>query len=252
MSRPDSEFSARSSAGEAFAQRLRDKWREVPGGVSRRVFASELLALSDAELLAVWERHRRETSAPEVRGWYQERYREVLRGKRVLDFGAGFSVDGIHFAEQGAALTFADIVEENLAVLKRITELKGLPGEFYFIDDFFSFNFPHRFDVMLFLGSIHNAPFEFARREVQAVLNFLEIGGMALVLAYPKERYVESGARSFEEFGRMTDGERTPWCEWYDDDKMMNLFGPRVDLRWSQNFGLSKTDFNWFELVRVK
>jgi SAM-dependent methyltransferase len=251
MSIHGSESAARGGATRAFGRRLRDKWKELPGGVSRRVMSSELLALSDRELLAVWERHRRETSAPEVRGWYQERYRQALRGRRVLDFGAGFSVDGIHFAEHGATMTFADIVEENLAVLQRVTGLKGLGGEFYFIDDFFRFDFPHRFDVMLLLGSIHNAPFEFAHREVQALLEFLEVGGMALVLTYPQERYIESGAQSFEEFGRLTDGDRTPWCEWYDDEKMMRLFGSRMELRWSQCFGMKKTDFNWFELVRA-
>ena len=32
------------------------------------------------------------------RGWYQERYRDELRGKRVLDFGCGFADEGMFFA----------------------------------------------------------------------------------------------------------------------------------------------------------
>lgn len=236
---------------QIFAGRLREKWREMPAGLESRALSSDLLGLSDWELLRRWEIHREETSTPEVRGWYQQKYKDALRGRRVLDFGCGFSVDGIFFAQAGAEVTFADIVEDNLVVLKRITAQKGVAADFYFVDDFFQFRFSNSFDVMLFLGSIHNAPFEFARREVGALLDFLRPGGMALMLAYPKERYVRSGTRNFEEFGRLTDGERTPWCEWYDEEKARALFGARMNLRWSTKFGRCGDDFVWFELERV-
>ena len=48
---------------------------------------------------------------------------------------------------------------------------------------------------------------------------------LVLMLAYPRERYEALGATSFEDFGRRCDGERTPWVEWYDDDKVRRLFG---------------------------
>jgi hypothetical protein len=233
-----------------FAEKLREKWCELPVSRLRRAFSSDLLKLPDRELLSVWEAHRGETSTPEVRGWYQERYRDVLRDKRVLDFGAGFSVDGVFFAENGAQLTFADIVADNLAVLNRIVSVKGISADFYLIDDFFRFHFSEPFDAILLLGSLHNVPFEFSRREIKGLLEFLRPGGLVLMLAYPRERYVRSGAKSFEEFGKLTDGERTPWCEWYDAEKVKALFGQDMKLQWSKNFGHEEIEFNWFELVK--
>ena len=50
----------------------------------------------------------------------------------------------------------------------------------------------------------------------------------------------------------MCDGERTPWVEWYDDDKVARLFGPDLSLNWSRNFGHDGIEFNWFELTRQR
>ena len=72
------------------------------------------------------------------------------------------------------------------------------------------------------------------------------------MLAYPKERYEALGCRSFEEFGQRCDGERTPWVEWYDDDKARALWGPDFTLNWSRNFGQDGIEFNWFELTRQR
>src|SRR4051812_13584872 len=102
------------------------------------------------------------------------------------------------------------------------------------------------------MGSMHNAPFEFARREVNALLPFLNVGGRILMLAYPRERYEQLGAKSFAEFGQMTDGERTPWCEWYDPAKALELVGPGFRLEYTTIFGASPNEFNWFELVRER
>ena len=49
----------------------------------------------------------------------------------------------------------------------------------------------------------------------------------------------------------MTDGPRTPWAEWYDDDKVRALFGARFRLEWSRNLGHQGIEFNWFELTRM-
>jgi len=87
---------------------------------------------------------------------------------------------------------------------------------------------------------------------VKAVSAFLRPGGLFLLLTYPWERYVSSGAKDFHEFGQKTDGERTPWAEWYDDDKIRALFGPGFELRWSKVFGRKgNPDYNWFEVVKL-
>ena len=92
-----------------------------------------------------------------------------------------------------------------------MSRLKGLEVETCLADDVFDIRLPHEVDVLLFVGSLHNAPFEFSRLEAASLARWLRPGGLVLMLAYPRERYEALGATSFEEFGRLCDGERTPW-----------------------------------------
>jgi hypothetical protein len=236
---------------DGFAERLREKWREIPATRQDRMFSSDLLEVSDAALLEYWERCRRETSTPEVRGWYQDLYKEKLGTMTVADIGPGIGIDGIWFAQHGAKVTFVDIVEDNLALLRRVCELKRIAADFYFVDDFFSYRFRRVFDCFLGIGSLINAPMDFTRRQLRALSPALRKGGLVLMLGYPKERFDASGARDGAEFAATTDGPRTPWIEWYDDDKVRDLFGPEFRLGWSRNFGAGGTEFNWFELTKI-
>jgi hypothetical protein len=234
-----------------FDRRLREKWREIPATRQDRTFSSDLLDISDQELLEYWDRCRAETCTPEVRGWYQERYAGRLSHADVADIGPGIGLDGIWFAQHGARVTFVDIVEDNLALLRRLCGLKGIDADFYFIDDFFNYRFAKTFDCFLCVGSLINAPFDFTKRQVAALTPFLRVGGIVLMLGYPRERFEDSGARDGAEFAVMTDGARTPWAEWYDDEKVRALFGPQFRLEWSRNFGHRPIDFNWFELTKI-
>jgi SAM-dependent methyltransferase len=231
--------------------RSRDKWRELPGTRQDRIFSADLLAWPDAELRAYWERGRRETVVPEVRGWFHDHYRERLAGREVADVGPGLGFDGFFFAQHGAQVTFVDIVADNLRLLDRLAAIVGVPAEMVLADDVFDIRLPHEIDVLLCVGSMHNAPFAISQREAASLTRWLRPGGLALMLAYPRERYEALGCTSFEEFGRRCDGERTPWCEWYDDDKVRNLFGPAFTLEWSRNFGQDGIEFNWFELRKT-
>jgi SAM-dependent methyltransferase len=235
----------------AYLARTREKWRELPGTRQGRVFSSDLLTWPDDELLAYWERSRQETTGPEVRGWFQELYRDRLRGRRVADVGPGLGIDGFFFARHGAQVTFVDIVADNLRLLERLAALQGLTADYLLIEDPFDIRLPHDVDALLCVGSMHNAPFEMSRRELASLARGLRTGGQALLLAYPRERYEALGCTSFEEFGRKCDGDRTPWCEWYDDDKVRQLFGPAFRLEWSRNFGQDGVEFNWFELTKT-
>jgi SAM-dependent methyltransferase len=238
------------SERRAFVERSREKWREVPATRSDRVFSRDLLDWDDQALLAYWERGRAETSTPEVRGWFQGLYRDRLSGLDVADVGPGIGVDGIFFASHGARVLFVDIVEDNIRLLRRLCALKRVEAEFHTVDDVFDVRLPHDVDALLFVGSLHNAPFEVSQQEAASFARWLRPGGLALMLAYPKERYVAMGAQSFEEFGKRCDGDRTPWVEWYDDDKVLALFGPDFTLSWSRNFGQDGIEFNWFELAK--
>ena len=234
----------------AFEDRTRDKWREIPATRMGRMFSADLLEWDDERLLAYWEQCRAEVSLPEVRGWFQELYADEFRGRDVAEVGPGVGIDGIYFARHGARITFVDIVEDNLAMLRRICGLLGVEADTYYIDDFFTYRFDKQFDAFVFIGSMHHAPFEFSQRQLAAMIPFLKPGGKVVMLSYPKERFDASGARDFAEFAKTTDGERTPWAEWYDDEKVCWLFGPEFELNWSRRFGKDNIEFIWFDLTK--
>jgi len=229
----------------------RDKWREVPATLMDRMFSSDLMVKSDSELISYWDMCRQQHARYDVKGWFHDIYKYQFEGKRVLDVGSGIGIDGITFAENGAKVTFADIVSENQTLLKRICALKGISAEFYYIDDCENFKFETKFDAITAIGSLHHIPFELAKKEIAALNEHLIVGGKFCMFTYPKERYEECKCSSFEEFGKKTDGKRTPWAEWYDAEKIQKLFGSNYHLNWWRNFGQSNTEFNWFELSKL-
>jgi SAM-dependent methyltransferase len=229
---------------------LRRRWHVVPVDAASRLSSSELLQLSDSELLAVWERAFHGTSTGPyygVRGWYHDIYRDKLVGREVLDIGCGLAVSSIHFAEHGAHLTFADIVENNLRLVERLCELKGIEGRFLYIEDASSFAaLPNDFEVVMAIGSLINAPHEIVRGEVQAILPHLRPRGRWLHFAYPRARWVRDGMPPFSEWGTYTDGPGTPWMEYHDKGILEYLFAPTqfdivFECEWHNH------DFNWFD-----
>jgi len=234
----------------AFEEQTRNKWREIPATRMGRMYSADLLEWDDDRLLTYWEQCRAEVSVPGVRGWFQKLYADEFRDRDVLEVGPGIGIDGVHFARHGARITFADIVEENLTLLRRIGGLMGVEADTYFIDDFFTYCFEKQFDAFVFIGSMHHAPFEFSQRQLIAMTPFLKPGGKVVMLSYPKERFDASGARDFAEFAKTTDGERTPWAEWYDEEKVGALFGPEFTLNWSRRFGKDYIEFIWFDLTK--
>lgn len=232
---------------DCFANNI-EKWRELPigGGNGLRAFSSDILQWPDGRLLAQW-RAARDYAMKEA-AWYLEYYEPIFRGRDICEVGPGIGLDGIWFAERGARMTFADIVPDNLKLLRRLCGLQGIRAEFYEIRTPFEFAFAHSFDAFLMIGVIHHSPFDFMRRELRAMMKALNPGGRVAVMAYPRERYEMSRAQGFAEFAQLTDGARTPWAEWYDDEKIARLFGRRFRLNWSRNFNDNK--FAWFDLTK--
>jgi len=77
----------------------------------------------------------------------------------------------------------------------------------------------------------------------------LRVGGRWLELCYPKERWERDGKLAFIDWGGKTDGERTPWVEWYDGHKLLKALEPyNFDTIFELNF--HNNDFNWFDLVK--
>jgi SAM-dependent methyltransferase len=247
-------LSARSSEDKdlVFAA-LQRKWSEVPTGEGR-IRSEELLKLDGDELKSLWLRLRNEATegkAFPVRGWYHTLYRDVLRGKRVLDVGSGLGIDGITFAQNGAYVHFLDIVRPNLKVVERICGLLGVENvEFTFIEGIDSLaRLSGDFDAIWCQGSLINVPFEMAARESGLLLQHLPIGGRWIELAYPKERWDREGQLPFEQWGVRTDGPGTPWVEWYDLEKVTRRLAS-ANFEVVLHFNFHHDDFNWFDLVR--
>ena len=233
---------------------LRRKWGKVPAGEAR-VATRDLMGLDDQSLRTAWTRLHAEATtgaAYTVRGWYQTLYRDALRGKVIADIGSGLGFDGITFARAGAQVVFADIVEENVALLRRLCGLFDVDtADFLYVDDLGALGaLPEALDAVWCQGSMINAPFDFAREEARFLVDRLSIGGRWIELAYPKERWRREGALPFHEWGKRTDGEETPWVEWVDLARLQDRLSPaRFDVVLSFNF--HHDDFNWFDLVRT-
>jgi hypothetical protein len=231
--------------------RYREKWREAPRGsdMDGRIFSTDLLALGDAELQTAWQAMAARRYAGEI-GWLGPLYADFLRGKQVLELGSGLGFDGLRFAEAGASWTFADIVPDNLAVIRRIAGLKGLADRvrFHLIGDDLSFEgLSQDYDAIWAFGSIHHVPFEMARREALAALGHLKPGGRWMELVYPRERWLREGAPPFEQWGKLTDGERTPWAEWHDIEKVRRRLFP-APLRTVLDFEFCAQNYHWLDL----
>jgi 2-polyprenyl-3-methyl-5-hydroxy-6-metoxy-1,4-benzoquinol methylase len=231
---------------------LRGKWGEVPTTRSGRRSTRELLSLSDADLLAEWERCRADiTTGDEFshRGWYHLLYAPLLAGKNVADIGSGFGIDSITFAQHGARMTFVDLVPENLEVLRRLCAMLHIEdARFLLLEDLGSLDRLHpELDVIMAMGSLHHAPQQTIAPEVAKLRSHLKPQGRWLQLAYPRSRWERDGCPPFDRWGEVTDGVGTPWGEWYDVEKLLALHQPgRFDVVLTHDF--HRGAFNWFDL----
>jgi SAM-dependent methyltransferase len=233
---------------------LREKWHEVPAG-EVRVSTRELINLSDDELRDKWLTIRQSAiSGAEFssRGWYHALYLDIFRTKKIMDVGSGLGIDGITFAENGAHVTFVDIVQSNLDLIKRLCNIFQIRNvDFCYLQNIESLRaLPRDYDVIWCQGSLINAPFENTREEAREILNHLPVGGRWIELAYPKHRWEREGQMPFNIWGNFTDGEGTPWMEWYDLVKIRQRFDP-VQFDVILSFEFHNEDFIWFDLVRV-
>lgn len=233
---------------------LRTKWGTVPAGEGR-ITTEELLLKSDEELLDWWLKTRERDITGErfsVRGWYHLLYKEILKDKYILDVGCGLGIDGITFAQAGANVTFFDIVKSNIDLVSRICNLLQIKNtKVFYLEDIKSISDLGMYDVIWSQGSLHNAPASTIKMEVQEIVKHLKIGGRWIQLAYPKTRWERDGKLPFDRWGAITDGEGTPWCEWYDLSKLLELLEP-AKFKVVLYFEFHNSDFNWFDLVREK
>jgi SAM-dependent methyltransferase len=231
---------------------LRRQWRVAPGLSGRST--RDLVACSDEELRDIWiAAHTKATTGGcAVHSWSHDVYRDILRGKKVLEIGSGMGIDGIEFARHGAAMTFVDIVPENLDVLRRLCDIFDIANaQFVWLDRLASLaRLARDYDVVFAWASLIHAPFWFTKRECATILPHLKPGGRWIEMAYSRERWVRDGQPPFRTWGSMTDGETTPWAEWYDLPRLRRRLEPAT-LEPIRAMSLPGNDFNWFDLVKV-
>lgn len=213
-------------AFEKLLGEMAKKWREVPGGGDQqpRQFSDDLLKVSKHDLLTWWKGQFE--AAGEFRRWYWELYGGALSGQRVLEIGSGLGFDAVRLAMHGASVTCCDIAPSNLEIVRRVAEAHGVSIDTVHIDSLAVFKNVPEVDVVWAIGSIHHMPFAEAREESVAVLERLKPGGRWIELSYPRERWVREGSPVYQQWGKMTDGERTPWVEWYDVEKLKDRLYP--------------------------
>lgn len=232
-------------------ERLRLKWGTVPGGNDRRASSSDFLRLDDQSLLEAWERAHRHDTLGEgfgIRGWFHETYRSYMPGKRILDVGCGMAISTLDFALMGAKVTFTDIVEENVLLVERLCKLKEVSAEFLYIDKFEDFDTLEKdYDCATAIGSLINAPLAVIKREISYIAPRIKPGGRFLHFAYPRSRWEREGSPLLEIWGEMTDGPGTPWMEWHDKRKIVEMFHPR-EIRVIFDCEWHNSDFNWFDI----
>jgi SAM-dependent methyltransferase len=228
---------------DRFLPKLKSKWREIPGGQGR-LYSDDLGGLSEADLLAAWQGQYAGTTNRE---WYRRLYGRLFRGSRILDVGSGMGFDAIFFSGEGAHVTCCDVAEGNLEVIRRVARGMGRQVSTVLIDGLQSFDALGEYDVVWCNGSLLHVPFEAAREESQILLGHLRPDGRWIELAYPRERWVREGSPPFETWGTMTDGDRTPWAEWYDLEKLRRRLHPR-ELRPVLDLKFGYDAFIWLDV----
>ena len=247
-----SEFSDNQVWSNYF-ENLKKKWGEVPVSSKERKKTDFLYKLSDEDLRLEWLNAREDITTGsqfQHRGWYHTLYSDIMNGKKVMDVGSGFAIDSITFGQNGSQVTFVDIVETNLKVAQRLCKIFKIENaQFHFLNTVESLaKLDTDYDVIMAMGSLHHAPQEVIKPEVNELIKHLKIGGRWLQLAYPITRWIREGSPPFSKWGEMTDGIGTPWAEAYDIEKLLGLFeSAHFDVVLCQEF--HNNDFIWFDLL---
>ena len=230
-----------------FFEQNKIRWNVIPS--SERISSKTLLDLDDKDLLNYYYENKKYID--KRREWEHIRYAKLFKGKSVIDLGCGMGWDGIYYSQFVKKWTFVDITENNINLVKKLCNLlKKENVDFKILTDPFNFNYNDTYDVGWIHGSLLTVPFELAKAEFMNLNKYLSKNAFVTFLMYPKERWINEGSLPFELWGNFTDGENTPWMEWYDDDKIKDLVGNEYDLIKTTKRGQNNTEIVNFDLIK--
>jgi SAM-dependent methyltransferase len=236
--------------------RSRQYWRFVPSGLGKHDTAA-LAHLPDAEVEALWNRAftSRVMRYPEE-DCFMQVMAPQLRDARVLSIGSGMGFHELYYARCGARVVCCDIVDTNLAVIRRMAARKRVNGVSTILSDGMDPAFGGPYDVAFIYGSLMAMPTEDQRALLAGVRRVLVPSGWLVLMLYTwKFAATTCGWTSPEQFDPevfatasdpSVGSEACPWSDWHDDEKLLALAGPDVAISrrqlWQQGL------FVWYTL----
>jgi SAM-dependent methyltransferase len=200
--------------------------------------ASELLAMDDAEFLAMMEQMR-ETR---YTGWRNTagRWRSLLHlddtaGADVLDYGCGVGVEALEYARNGCTVALCDISEANVQVASRLLTLHGFTDHLDIVQLTEQVALPltaESLDVFHASGVLHHVSnplpvmieaYRLLRPsgEVRLLL-YSDRGWRTVIGTEPPDDVITDP--DFERFVRSFDGVGH-YADWYSRDRLEQRFG---------------------------
>jgi ubiquinone/menaquinone biosynthesis C-methylase UbiE len=154
--------------------------------------------------------------------------------KNVLEYGCGGGSDAISYLRRNNKVTACDIVPDNIKAASKNVELYGLSNFTpVLLPTSIPLPFPDSvFDIVNSHGVLHHIPY--AKDVVKELYRVTKDEGLCYIMLYTEFLYeyfkksvdqlmLAHDISEQEAFSWMTDGEGTPYADWYDEDAGIEL-----------------------------
>lgn len=107
--------------------------------------------------------------------------REPLKGRKVLEMGCGTGIDSIQMGLRGARLTFLDMSQEALDLVRDNLRRFGMKGELL-KRDFFRNRFRPEYDIVHSTGTVEHFTGKLRQKAIDVHAQALRPGGIAIII----------------------------------------------------------------------